>query len=68
MPWRKKRTAVDTAQRIRRQLARDAGVGRLVITHVSSRYDAEGSQQLLHECRTIFVQTTLAKDFYTIAL
>ncbi|MEH5011822.1 ribonuclease BN [Phytobacter diazotrophicus] len=50
------------------QLARDAGVGRLVITHLSSRYDAEGSQQLLHECRTIFVQTTLAKDFYTIAL
>jgi ribonuclease Z len=25
------------------QLARDAGVGRLVITHLSSRYDAEGS-------------------------
>ncbi|SFE67446.1 RNAse Z [Phytobacter palmae] len=50
------------------QLARDAGVGRLIITHVSSRYDAEGSQHLLSECRTFFAQTTLAKDFYTIAL
>ncbi len=50
------------------QLAWDAGVGRLIITHVSSRYDAEGSQHLLSECRTIFAQTTLAKDFYTIAL
>ncbi|GJL36595.1 ribonuclease BN [Enterobacter hormaechei] len=49
-------------------LARDAGAGRLVITHVSSRYDAEGSQHLLTECRTIFAQTTLAKDFYTITL
>lgn len=50
------------------QLARDAGAGRLVITHVSSRYDAEGSQHLLTECRTIFAHTTLAKDFYTITL
>ncbi|AUV00341.1 ribonuclease BN [Phytobacter ursingii] len=50
------------------QLARDAGAGRLIITHVSSRYDAEGSQHLLTECRTIFAQTTLAIDFYTITL
>lgn len=50
------------------QLALDAGVGRLVITHVSSRYDAEGSQHLLRECRTIFTQTTLAEDFHTIQL
>ncbi len=50
------------------QLALDAGAGRLVITHVSSRYDAEGSQHLLRECRTIFAPTTLAEDFHTIQL
>jgi ribonuclease Z len=27
------------------QLARDAGVGRLIITHVSSRYDARGCEK-----------------------
>ncbi|XTZ39654.1 ribonuclease Z [Salmonella enterica] len=50
------------------QLAADAGAGRLVITHISSRYDEEGSQRLLAECRTIFAQTTLAEDFCVVRL
>lgn len=48
------------------QLAVEAGASRLVITHLSSRYDAEGSQQLLKECQTIFEQTILAEDFHII--
>ncbi|STM19639.1 ribonuclease BN [Escherichia coli] len=35
-------------------LAREAGVGKLIITHVSSRYDDKGCQHLLRECRSIF--------------
>ncbi|MDW2642249.1 ribonuclease BN [Citrobacter sp. HN-141] len=45
------------------QLARDAGVGRLIMTHVSSRYDAKGCQRLLEECRALFPATELAHDF-----
>lgn len=44
-------------------LAREAGVGKLIITHVSSRYDDKGCQHLLHECRSIFPATELASDF-----
>jgi len=45
------------------QLALNAGAGRLVITHLSSRYDDKGSQALLAECQAIFAQTTMAEDF-----
>ncbi|BDH45101.1 ribonuclease BN [Salmonella enterica subsp. enterica serovar Choleraesuis] len=44
-------------------LARDAGVKRLIITHLSSRYDSTGSEHLLAECREIFPATELAHDF-----
>lgn len=44
-------------------LAREAGVGKLIITHVSSRYDETGCQHLLSECRAIFPATELAEDF-----
>ncbi|WNE20640.1 ribonuclease BN [Escherichia coli] len=44
-------------------LAREAGVGKLIITHVSSRYDDKGCQHLLRECRSIFPTTELANDF-----
>ena len=44
-------------------LAREAGVGMLIITHVSSRYDDKGCQHLLRECRSIFPATELANDF-----
>lgn len=45
------------------QLAADAGAKKLVITHISSRYDEQGSQAMLAECKTYFSQTTLAEDF-----
>ena len=44
-------------------LARDAGVGIFIATHFSSRYDLQGCQRLLAECREIFPQTLLAEDF-----
>ncbi|MCS2155129.1 ribonuclease Z [Scandinavium goeteborgense] len=45
------------------ELARDARVGKLIITHVSSRYDWEGCQRLLAECRSVFEPCELAEDF-----
>lgn len=44
-------------------LAKEACVGRLVITHISSRYDAEGCRRMLAECQAIFPATELAYDF-----
>ncbi|MGE0969736.1 ribonuclease Z [Klebsiella sp. WOUb02] len=44
-------------------LARDAGVGTFIATHFNSRYDPQGCQRLLAECREIFPQTLLAEDF-----
>ena len=40
-------------------LARDAGVGRLVITHISARYEGH---ELLAEAREVFSATELARD------
>ena len=50
-------------------LAKEAGVGTLIATHFSSRYDAEGCLRMLAECREIFPDTLLAEDFmvYTVA-
>lgn len=48
------------------QLAAEAGAGKLVITHISSRYDAEHAQALLAECRETFTQTLLAEDFLVV--
>lgn len=44
-------------------LAREAQVKKLVITHVSSRYDAGGCAMLLAECRDLFADSELAEDF-----
>ena len=44
-------------------LAKEAGVGTLIATHFSSRYDAEGCLRMLAECREIFPNTLLAEDF-----
>ncbi len=44
-------------------LAKEAGVGTLIATHFSSRYDAEGCLRMLAECREIFANTLLAEDF-----
>lgn len=50
------------------QLARDANAGRLVMTHISSRYDAVSSQKLVEECRAIFPESILAEDFVVITV
>lgn len=50
------------------QLALAANVKRLIITHVSSRYDAEGCRRLLAECRSVFPACELAEDFSTFTL
>lgn len=47
------------------QLARAANARRLIITHVSSRYDAEGCRRLLAECQSLFANCELAEDFAT---
>lgn len=49
-------------------LARDAGVRMFIATHFSSRYDAEGCQRLLTECRELFPRTLLAEDFMVYSL
>ncbi|WP_285130224.1 ribonuclease Z [Leclercia adecarboxylata] len=48
------------------RLACDAQVKRLLVTHVSSRYDAEGCAMLLAECRALFANSQLAEDFATV--
>ena len=50
------------------QLARAARAKRLIVTHVSSRYDAEGCRRLLAECRNYFQECELAEDFATFTL
>ena len=45
-------TAAETAE-----LARLAGVGKLILIHVSDRYDAEGRAALLAEARSVFART-----------
>lgn len=49
-------------------LARDAGVGTFIATHISSRYNSQGCQRLLAECQAIFPATLLAEDFMTYRL
>ncbi|WP_252145913.1 ribonuclease Z [Yokenella regensburgei] len=49
-------------------LAKEAGATKLVITHVSSRYDAEGCRRLLEESRSCFANCELAEDFKVISL
>jgi ribonuclease Z len=46
------------------QLARDAGVKTLILTHISPRYVAEDNPQLLKEARSVFPATYLASDGY----
>ncbi|MCW2094373.1 ribonuclease Z [Lelliottia amnigena] len=49
-------------------LARDAGVQKLIVTHVSSRYDAQGCAALLAECREVFKECELAHDFMQVCV
>ncbi len=50
------------------QIARDAGAGRLIATHFSSRYGAQDMPRLLAECQSVFTATGLAQDFAVIEI
>jgi len=43
------------------ELARDAGVSRLVLTHISARYSRE-APELIDEARAVFPTVTIARD------
>ncbi|AXI09406.1 ribonuclease Z [Oceanobacillus zhaokaii] len=47
-------------------LAKMGKVSQLILTHISSRYQNEDSQQLLNEACEIFPNTSIATDFYQI--
>ncbi len=47
------------------ELARRAGVGHLVLTHISSRY-SEDTSQLLNEARSVFQRTDVAEDLMSL--
>ncbi|SFA72439.1 RNAse Z [Lentibacillus halodurans] len=49
-------------------LANEASVGKLILTHISSRYQQGDDQQLLDEARDIFPNTELANDFYQVTI
>lgn len=46
------------------QLAKEAGVRALVMTHLSSRYQDESIHHLLEEARAIFPNSHVAEDFW----
>jgi ribonuclease Z len=46
-------------------LAKEAGVGALVMTHLSSRYQDESVHHLLEEARAIFPNAHVAEDFWS---
>ncbi len=48
------------------ELAKKAGVKRLILTHISSRYP--NLDELLNEARTVFSNTEIAQDLLTIEL
>jgi ribonuclease Z len=51
------------------EVARQAGVRRLMLTHFSLRYESEGNpslEDLAAEARAIFPNTGLAHDFLTV--
>ncbi|SDJ65983.1 ribonuclease Z [Sediminibacillus albus] len=49
-------------------LAKQAGVKKLIMTHISSRYQGEQQQKLLDQAREIFPNTELAHDFCQIEI
>ncbi|WP_217556524.1 ribonuclease Z [Paenibacillus sp. GbtcB18] len=48
--------------------AAEGGVGALIMTHISSRYQGEGAERLLEEARAIHPDSWLAEDFYSHAI
>lgn len=49
-------------------LAKEGNVKRLVLTHISSRYQKENNEYLLTEAREIFPNTELANDFHQVTI
>ncbi|TFJ93744.1 ribonuclease Z [Lentibacillus salicampi] len=49
-------------------LARESHVGKLVLTHISSRYQQGDDEMLVEEARNIFPETELARDFYQVII
>jgi ribonuclease Z len=45
------------------QIAAEAGSRKLIVTHLSSRYDEAGSARALSEARQVFSHAVLAEDF-----
>lgn len=50
------------------QLAKEAKVKTLILTHISSRYQNEQKQKLLQEAKQVFPETKLAHDLFTFHL
>jgi ribonuclease Z len=61
---RAKETGHSTAAEAAR-VALEAGVRRLVLTHISSRYNRDASE-LLAEAKAVFPETTIARDGMTL--
>lgn len=49
-------------------LAKDAQVKKLILTHISSRYQKKDVPFLLQEAKRVFPNTVLAHDFYRTAI
>ena len=59
------RAWVDTKQLEAARVALEAGVRRLVLTHISSRYNRDASE-LLAEAKAVFPETAIARDGMTV--
>lgn len=49
-------------------LAKEAGAGSLILTHLSSRYQDEGVHSLLEEARVIFPNAHVAEDLWSFSV
>ena len=49
-------------------IAKEANVQKLILTHISSRYQAEHTSLLLNDARGIFEHTEIAEDFKCISV
>lgn len=48
------------------EIAKEAGVGQLILTHISSRYEDDGA--LLSEAQAVFLNTAVAQDLMAVEL